>query len=181
MVIGFCGAAGTGKTTLVEELFKLPEFQHYKRYTNVQRTLHNYLGSKFPHSSKTNNISQISITSNFILQLLIEKDLICDRSLIDAFMYSILAKDVTISEELEDIFSKGLELYDIIFYTPLEFKIEEDGFRDSNMEYIEQTDYKIQEYINKYQDKVKIIKVTGTVEERMNKILKELDEYRNIK
>lgn len=175
MRIAFVGAAGTGKTTLVEELIKLPQFSNYKRYTNVQRILHSYLGDKFPHSSKTNDISQISITSNFVLQLLMYENIICDRSLIDAWVYSEIASGVSMSNEIEDTFSKAMELYDIIFYTPLEFNIEEDGLRDTNTEYIKSTDTIIQKYINKYNN-VKIVKVSGSIQGRMRTILKEINE-----
>lgn len=173
--IAFCGAAGTGKTTLVEELFKLDQFKSYKRYTNVQRTLHKYLGDKFPHSSKTNDISQSAITGSFIVELLKEDKLICDRSLLDAFMYAETAKGVTLAKEIEYTFGKAMELYDYIFYLPIEFTVESDGFRDTNMEYVRKTDEALQKYIEKYKDKTKIIPLTGSIEQRLNKILKTLE------
>lgn len=176
MIIGFSGSAGTGKSTLVEELFKLPQYSHYKRYTNIQRMLHNYLGEKFPHSSKTNDISQAGIYSCFVVQLLQEQNLICDRTLLDAFMYSKAAENVLMDSEMEDIFNKAIELYDIIFYTPIEFQIEDDGFRDSTTDYVVKTDSILQEYIKKYKDKVKIVEVRGTVEERMKIIQSVLNE-----
>lgn len=172
--IAFTGAAGTGKTTLVEALFKLPQFKHYKRYTNVQRTLSNYLDN-FPHSSNTNDISQSTITGSFVLELLKEENIICDRSLLDTFMYSETSEQVKLSEEIEYTFNKALELYDVIFYTPIEFTVEEDGFRDTDEDYITETDRKLQEFIKKYKNAVKIVEVNGTVEERLATILKNIE------
>lgn len=173
MNIAFTGAQGTGKSTLVETLLESGILPDHKRYVNPQRLLHNYLGDKFPHSSKANDLSQIGIYSNFVIQLL-GGNLICDRSLIDALAYSALAEGVKNHEELEEIFSKGLELYDIIFYTPIEFKVEEDGFRDTREDYIKSVDLTIQKYINKYQDKIRVVRVSGTVEERMKIILESI-------
>lgn len=176
MVITFAGAAGTGKSTLVERLLDMPQFSEYTRYSNPQRALHNFLGDKFPHSSKANTISQAGIYSCFILDLLKNKNIICDRSIIDIFAYSELSKGVDDFKVLEDIFSKGIELHDVIFYVPIEFQVENDGFRDTNTEYIKKTDETIQKYMDKYKDKVKIVEVRGSVDDRLNIILETLKE-----
>lgn len=176
MRIGFCGAQGTGKSSLVEKMLELEQFKNHTQYTNTQRTLHGYLGEKFPHSSKTNDISQISITSSFVLQLLQHKDIICDRSLLDNFMYSELSEHVKNAEVIEDTFNKALELYDVIFYTPYEFDVVDDGFRDSDKTYVKQCDDTIKKYIKKYKNVVKVVTVSGSIEERMSIIMNTIKE-----
>lgn len=174
MRIAFVGAQGTGKTTLVNKLLTMDEFVEYKQYTNVQRILHDYLGEKFPHSSKTNNVSQASISSNFVLQLLQNTNIICDRSLIDTFVYAKLSENVSDWRFIENTFADALDLYDVIFYTPYEFDVEEDGFRDANKDYIKLVDYTIKYYIEKYKNKVKIVEVNGSVEDRIEMIKREI-------
>jgi hypothetical protein len=107
--------------------------------------------------------------SNFVLQLLQEENIICDRSLIDAWAYTELADHVTKSVEIEETFNKAMDLYDFIFYTPIEFQIESDGFRDTDMEYINKTDKVIQKYINKYnKSKCHFVTLSGSIEQRVN-------------
>lgn len=167
MRIGFTGAAGVGKSTLVEELLKLEELKNHKQYNNVQRTLHKNL-KNFPHSGLANNISQISITSGIAYQVITEKNIICDRSIIDTFAYAKLAEKVNMLEEIEDTFSEVIDLYDLIIYIPVEFNVLDDGFRDIDMKYIRETDNAIRYYLSKY--KVNFLEVRGSVEERMNTI-----------
>lgn len=178
MRIAFLGAQGTGKSSLVNEMLKMDEFKNHTQYVNTQRILNGYLGETFPHSSKTNDLSQISITSNLVVQLLNNENLICDRSLLDTFTYATLSQNVLNAESIENTFNKAVELYDVIFYTPHEFKIISDGFRETDEKYVELVDKTIKNYIEKYKDKVKIVTVSGSVNKRLDKIVETVKELK---
>lgn len=167
MVVGFTGAHGTGKSTLVDRLLKL--LPNHRQYLNVQRLLASNL-ENFPVSSKTNDITQASITSHFVSELLLMSNLVADRTLLDAFAYAEASENVLHYAEIESIFCEALKYYDVIFYTPIEFEVIHDGFRETDEEFRHLIDSLIRKYIKKYDKYIKVITLTGTIEERMETV-----------
>jgi nicotinamide riboside kinase len=170
--IGFTGAHGTGKTTLVKETLKL--LPDHKQYFNVQRFLNKNLRS-FNVSSKANDITQITITSHYSVELLRNDNLVSDRTLIDTFAYADLAKEVTKADEIRKTFEEVLNRYSVIFYVPIEFPVIDDNFRELDEDFRKKVDEKIQMYLNLYQENTKIVTLTGTVYERMKIVEKTIN------
>jgi len=163
--IGFAGAQGTGKTTLVLEMLK--EMPDFKQYNNIHRLLAQNLDD-FNLNQDANNISQIVATACTTVQMMTQDKIIADRTLIDTFAYTDLAKKVTNKWEIENTFAPALKFYDIIFYCPIEFEMEEDGVRDGDQWFRNQIDQRIKHHLDHYN--MNYVTLTGTIEERMNQI-----------
>ena len=167
MKIAFTGAHGTGKTTLVGMLLK--NYPDHQQYTNIQRFFNKNL-KNFPISSKANDISQTAITSFLAFEIMTKDNIICDRSLIDTFAYSDLSKNVKKSSEIRKTFEDALKYYDMIFYVPIEFKVEDDGLRELDEKFRIEVDKKIKYYIKKYKKIVPIYEIKGSIYERYDTI-----------
>lgn len=160
------GAQGTGKTTLVDKF--LVDYPHYHRYLNIQR----YLKSTFDLSinDEATFTTQFAISTFFAIDLHRHINYIADRTIIDTFVYASSCPTIT-SEQIQFIintYSKCIDEYDYIFYTPIEFTPPEDGFRKTDTEYRYLIDSCFQKYLIQYTN---IITLTGTVEQRYNTIL----------
>lgn len=177
MRIAFTGAQGTGKSTLVDILMKKYNFQ---RASAPQRILKE-INPNFPINQDTDNLSQSAITAIYIMELIKNNsNYISDRSLIDAFAYMDASKNISDNDKakLLNYYESFIELYDCIFYIPIEFEAEEDGIRVTDKDYQKEIDENILKYINKYNSKVKIITITGSIEERLIKIEGILNAYK---
>jgi nicotinamide riboside kinase len=171
MRIGFTGAQGTGKTTLLNELKKENK---YLIITNVARDLVKDL--KIQLNENGEDFSQLAIYHKNIEILLSTPSFVSDRSLSDIWAYSKWAfEKKKITSELFSFIEKGIDrymdLYDIIFYLPIEFSLEKDGVRSTSEEYRRQIDSNIKEALHKFYRK-KIYTVEGSIEKRVDKIFK---------
>lgn len=169
MKIAIIGTHSTGKTTLLNEL-----------KNHIDLPIITEVARDFPRCTINDPVTemgrQISI---FNAQLLAEMNhfngFLSDRSTIDNAAYMILSlqkysNDIPLNDYINVLVSIEFaidhgEEYDYLFYIPIEFPLVNDGFRD--MDEIERVN--IDFIINKI--KPKIIKITGTVEERVNKVL----------
>ena len=172
MRIAMTGSSGTGKTTMMKELKEL--LPSYKTFSSVQRTLHTVV-KDFGTSEETTDFTQTCILGVMVYNLKEYPDQLNDRSLLCNFAYSDTSEKVKNSEFLRKQFEDAIELYDIIFYFPHgEFECQEDGFRSTDYNFHKKIDIEIQKNIELYKDKVKIVKVTGSVEERLHTMITEL-------
>lgn len=175
MRIAFTGAQGTGKSTLLNELIKLPPCNQYIRASNPQRTLKEYTNN-FKINQDTDFLSQISITSCYSLELISNPNYITDRSLIDTFAYMYASDNISIDHKhyIEDTFKKVISLYDIIFYTPIEFEAEEDGVRVTDLKYRTLIDMYCRRFLDEHYPNY--ITLSGSVDERLDTIFKTLKD-----
>lgn len=173
MRIALCGVQCTGKSTLLKEMEKLPEFKDYKIIFEVVRKM---IG-KIKINQEGNENTQFTV-SNIHAGNLKYKNLITDRCILDCFAYSIYAyKHGKISEEdynkLYKIYIDNVDKYDVIFYIRPEFDIVEDGVRSTDVnfrnEVLENFDYLANKRNN-------VVVLSGTVKERMNTIMKTFRE-----
>lgn len=173
MRICFSGAQGTGKTTLVELLSK--RLSDYKVAENPRRLLSSKL-STFKINKEGDIYSQSFMSGYIAYEILSNEDILSDRSMLDAFAYTLLNENMSKlkKQQMIKMYVEVLKSQDITFYTPIEFMLEQDGVRDTNLKYQKEVDKLIRRLANKYN--VKLIKLTGTVEKRYNKILKTLEK-----
>lgn len=180
MKIAISGAQCTGKTTILNKLYELyPNWVYFK---NVVRDIAN---KGIPINDLGTNDTQKAIMDAHIDNLSrakIDKTYVYDRCLLDWFTYTNdLFKNNKISQKqfeyFEYNFKKNINSYDIIFYLEPEFEIVDDGFRSTNKEYQNQIVNEFRNVIEKY--RVPVIKVNGSVKERINLIIKTIKDFNN--
>lgn len=169
--IAFCATVSTGKTTLVNALSKLPQFQNYFIATERSKYLRD-LG--IPLNTDSTIIGQ-SIFGSERLSELLHDNLITDRSIIDVMSFTNLAKSINIidKEAFESYYERFISEYDYIFYvSPEGVEIEDNGVRTIDSEYRDQIDFEIKQLISKYKYKIKNYhEISGSTEERIKYIL----------
>lgn len=177
MKIALCGVQCTGKSTLLKEMIKLPEFKDYEIIFEVVRKM---IG-KIKINQDGNDNTQFTI-SNAHVENLKRKNVITDRCILDCYAYSLYAyKHGKISKDeldkLYKIYADNVDKYDVIFYIRPEFDMIEDGVRSTDInfrnEVLENFDYLAYRQNN-------VVELHGTVEERMQTIMKafrELEEH----
>ena len=167
MKIGFCGTMSVGKTTLVNELKKLPEFENYTFRTERSKYLRD-LGIPLNTDSTING--QTVFLAERSAELL-KENIITDRTVIDVMAFTRLAKSIPYykSDTFEELASYFISEYDYIFYiSPKGIEIEDNGVRETDAEYRNLVDFEIKRYLRKYNHRIKNYKeLEGTTEERI--------------
>ena len=164
MKIGFCGTMSVGKTTLVNELAKLPEFKDYISRTERSKHLMN-LG--IPLNMDSTLKGQLIFASERASELLCDK-ILTDRTVIDVMAFSSLSKSMIASESfyLNSTLSHLINDYDYLFYvSPAGVKIEDNGVRETDTKYRDEINKKILDILDL--KNVKYITIQGNTEERI--------------
>jgi nicotinamide riboside kinase len=192
MRIAISGTANLGKSTLVQDF--LQEWNMYGREVKTYRDVLNE--KQLPHSKKTTKESQKAILDYMVDTLKEFKKgdkVIFDRCPLDNLVYSMWAmsqEDSDIDEDFIDecipIVKEVLTNLDIIFFIPItkfnKIDIEDDGFRETDKQYIKEIDnfFKVlQRHYHEHpqdnpffprDDSPALIEVFGSREERINMI-----------
>ena len=192
MRIAISGTANLGKSTLVQDF--LQEWNMYGREVKTYRDVLNE--KQLPHSKKTTKESQKAILDYMVDTLKEFKKgdkVIFDRCPLDNLVYSMWAmsqEDSDIDEDFIDecipIVKEALTNLDIIFFIPItkfnKIDIEDDGFRETDKQYIKEIDnfFKVlQRHYHEHpqdnpffprDDSPALIEVFGSREERINMI-----------
>lgn len=192
MRIAISGTANLGKSTLVQDF--LQEWNMYGREVKTYRDVLNE--KQLPHSKKTTKESQKAILDYMVDTLKEFKKgdkVIFDRCPLDNLVYSMWAmsqEDSDIDEDFIDecipIVREALTNLDIIFFIPItkfnKIDIEDDGFRETDKQYIKEIDnfFKVlQRHYHEHpqdnpffprDDSPALIEVFGSREERINMI-----------
>jgi hypothetical protein len=174
MKIYLCGAQGTGKTTILNELRQFSLFKDFKFLTEVSRNLN--LQHNIPINKESTNETQLLIYNKYLELFLLNDDFISDRSLIDVlsytnYFYKTLDKiDRWVIEIQNEIFNNLKNKIDgIYFYFPIEFEVKKDKHRSDDSIYQAKIDNNILSYLSYYQ--IPYIEVKGTIKERTEIIL----------
>lgn len=172
MNICFCGSHGTGKSTLVNILKN--RINDFKIIKNPRRILTDYI----PLGNFTaNNIIQQTISCGYLAtELASGEDYISERSLWDTFAYTIASKTMSSDEKnsiINTFVNVALQRHDVLFYTPIEFQISGDGFRNTDAEFQREIDNCILNFFHTFAVEHKVLR--GTVEERTEEMFKYLE------
>ena len=176
MRIWFSGAFWTGKSTLYENVYEEWHIKHWE----VARSL---LEKK---QIKVENFSPELLNSfqNEVLekQLSFERDndnFLQDTTLLDFLAYSKDAEDYNFFlKEISKHFNK--RAYDIIFYTPIEFDIEDDWLRhtDKEFQHIIDDRIKFNLHMTACKTSTEIVTVKGDIEQRVKQVMDYLYNYK---
>ena len=170
MKIGFCGTMSVGKTTLVNALKELPEFKDYQFRTERSKYL---MELGIPLNTDSTIKGQIVFLAERASELMCE-NIITDRTIIDVMAFTKAAKSIDYHEadDFQTLASRLLSEYDYIFYvSPEGVDMEDNGVRETDIEYRELIDFIIQNIIKRYKYKFKNYTIiSGSTEERIAQV-----------
>ena len=158
-----------GKTTLIKELSKLPQFKDFTAVTERSKYL-NSLG--IPLNHKTTIEGQTIFLAERITELM-QPNILTDRTIIDVMAFTECATHTSVidSDAFIEYSRRFIFQYDYIFYiSPEGIGIKDNGVRETDTTYRKEIDESIQKLLFKYRPVYFTIK--GSTEERIEQILK---------
>jgi nicotinamide riboside kinase len=170
MKIAFTGAQSTGKTTLLKELKRDPDLSlKYDFRDEITRRMQK---KGLSINEGGSDITQLLIMNSHIKNSLID-NVIMDRCALDGLVYTdwMCRKGKVqqwVIEYADNVFKMLIDRYDHIFYLVPEFDIEDDGVRSTDIDFRNEIVILFEKYIKAFD--IPVIKLTGTVEQRLNKI-----------
>ena len=177
MKIGLCGTMSVGKTTLVNALKKESEFKNYTFRTERSKYL-NSMG--IPLNTDSTLKGQLVFASERAAELM-QENIITDRTIIDVMAFCELSKSMSKAEKdhINGVLWHLIKEYDIIFHIDdLSIPIEDNGVRETNKDYRLSIHQKISSILGMYRYMPgKVVTLSGTTKERINKIKDTLDMY----
>ena len=174
MKIGFCGTMSVGKTTLVNELAKLPEFKDYTSRTERSKHL---MDLGIPLNTDSTLKGQLVFASERAAELMQEK-IITDRTVIDVMAFCDLSKSMDSAHKfyLNATLTFLINEYDVLFYvSPEGVEIEDNGVRETNAEYRDAIDKKIKSIVQMHRSNA--VTISGSVEERIEQVKNAVVQY----
>lgn len=176
MKIGISGAQSVGKTTLLNALRSETCLWDYTVRNEVTRGV-KALGIDINESGS--DISQQLIMKEHIYNLVMFDNMITDRTSLDGLVYTNwLYNQGKVSDDCYmdaiNVFKRTISMYDYIFYIAPEFPIEDDGVRSASELWQNQIVEIFEDTILEFG--VKVVRVSGSVRERVNIILKTIGE-----
>lgn len=176
MKIGLVGTVSVGKTTLVNELAKLPQFKDYKVATERSKYLQD-LG--IPLNTDSTIKGQMIFGAERASELIFD-NLLTDRTIIDVMAFTNLADSIYDGNkiEFEYLFRNLIKEYDYIFYiSPEGVDIEDNSVRTIDPEYRNDIDNEIKFIINQYSNHFKNYhEISGPTESRIKQVLNILNK-----
>ena len=171
MKIGLCGTMSVGKTTLVNRLKELKQFKDYEFATERSEYLNN-LG--IPLNTDSTLKGQTVFLAERCAEL-IKENIITDRTVIDVMAFTNLARSIDFKDKeyFEDYARVFVGEYDYIFYiSPEGTTMEDNGVRETDLEYRDDIDKAIIKILNKFGHRCKNVHMLkGSTEDRIEQML----------
>ncbi len=172
MRIGFTGTMSVGKTTLVNALKDIPKFKDYNFATERSA----YLSSLgIPLNYKTTIEGQTIFLAERVAELM-QENTITDRTILDVMAFTNRAPKISIMDKdaFAEYASRFIKQYDYIFYiSPKGMDMEDNGIRETNINYRAEIDEEIQKLILKYNPLYYELK--GSTEERIEQMIEAIE------
>ena len=171
MKIGLCGTQSVGKTTLVNALKERPEFKDYMFRTERSKEL---MAQGIPLNTDSTLKGQTVFLAERTSELMYE-NVITDRTVIDVMAFARASKsmDYIDKEEFINYAKRFIREYDYIFYvSPEGVEIEDNGIRETNVDYRDLIDFTISNLIDANKHRFKNLNtLSGSTEERIKQML----------
>ena len=170
MKIGFCGTMSVGKTTLVKALQELPEFKDYNFRTERSKYL---MEQGIPLNTDSTLKGQLVFLAERSMELM-QENIITDRTIIDVIAFAKASNSMTHTEkyDFESLACLLIKEYDYIFYiSPEGVEMEDNGVRETDLEYRKLIDSIIVRQIERYNPLIKNYGILeGPTEERIKQL-----------
>jgi GTPase SAR1 family protein len=167
MKIGFCGTMSVGKTTLVKALKELPEFKDYNFRTERSKYL---MEQGIPLNTDSTLKGQCIFLAERSMELM-QENIITDRTIIDVMAFAKASNSMSHTEkyDFQSLACLLIKEYDYIFYiSPDGVEMEDNGVRETDLEYRQLIDTIIVSQIKQYKSLIKNYGVLeGPTEERI--------------
>lgn len=163
MKIAVAATHGAGKTTFVKALAEAISGNYIHDIVRDE-----LIPSGVAINEKTPSDMQLWLAAQqWFLETTTEQPWVADKCLYDYLIYGqIFIKDAEIMAMVEKFVERNAD-YDFVFYLPIEFPMEEDGYRSKKLQPVVDKAYK--EYLER--KGIKYITLTGSVEERVKQAL----------
>ena len=73
---------------------------------------------------------------------------------------------------VDELVKRHCETYDLVFYIPIKFELEDDGTREDDVQFQLDIDSQIKELLCRFQ--IKHVPISGTVSQRAEAVLKQI-------
>lgn len=185
MKIGFVGSHGTGKTTLLKEIENRNLFPDHKIIYSRRLDLaydldvsqDGYKDFGFDLGVGASDSINLFSVMFHAYALKYHTDMISDRCLLDVLAYTKSEYDKGLVQEgtltfMEMLIYRDVQQYDYLFYLEPEFELEDNGIRPVIDGFQEEINTIVKSYLNRWKEVIpNLIKITGSVEERLQQIL----------
>jgi nicotinamide riboside kinase len=175
MIVSFSGAQSTGKSTLLNHLQPLnADIKFVPEVTRLVKREYN-----LPINEDGTDVTQMMIMSEHLRNAYnreySESNVIMDRCSLDGIVYTHWLCDnsglnMQTYTFAQNVFSKTLEKYDIIFYTsPDDVLLEDDGERSANVKFRTEIIKLFADYMSSLSkiDSDKVVILKGSVQDRL--------------
>ena len=173
--IGLCGTMSVGKTTLVNALQELDYFKGYTTRTERSKEL---MAMGIPLNTDSTFLGQTVFMAERASELLID-NIITDRTIIDVMAFASASKsmDWPDKEAFEEYARRLISEYDYIFYvSPEGVEIEDNGIRETDADYRNEIDIRIQTILSQNKHRIKRYGVLeGSTEDRIYQLVNYMD------
>ena len=170
MKIGLCGTMSVGKTTLVNALKELPKFKDYTFRTERSKYL---MEQGIPLNTDSTLKGQTVFLAERSMELM-QENIITDRTIIDVMAFARASKSMDPVEkyDFEQLAMLLIKDYDYIFYiNPEGVDIEDNGVRETDIEYRKLIDFIIVNYLKSRRSLIKNYGILeGPTEERIKQL-----------
>jgi nicotinamide riboside kinase len=184
-IIGVIGAQNVGKTTLINALKETKLFNNYDVYPSIVRSLVP-LGFDFHQVDDTLQLLVLQKQTEYLLHAYHTKSkVLLDRTVIDNLAYinyykKLDSENYHVSNVIYNYIKKETEnliiFYDMLIYIEPEFPMTSDGTRIISWKQQEFVSNEIQRLIaDTWYPLTKICKVSGSVDSRVNQVIKFYD------
>ena len=171
MKIGLCGTMSVGKTTLVNALKERDEFKDYMFRTERSKEL---MAQGIPLNTDSTLKGQTVFLAERTSELMCE-NVITDRTVIDVMAFARASKSINYvdKEEFINYAKRFIREYDYIFYvSPVGVEIEDNGIRETNVDYRDLINFTISNLIDANKHRFKSLNtLSGSTEERIEQML----------
>lgn len=173
MIRCLTGTHSTGKSTLLTELKHLYPVAYFSDSTTREVTTKEERRLDVISDQTQANIFQKILEREVTLKFIsLQRDVFMDRSFVDFVAYTkAFQKRGCISEEflmhMENELKNRVDMYDTIYYLPIEFEIEDDGIRSTDKALQVEVDSIIKEYLLYFNQ---VVTLKGSLNERISQI-----------